>query len=150
MTLRYVMPVLLATAAALFTACADDEVATPGTGQTTEPSKTVEVEMTIEDFSFAPAVISANLGDEISVELANDGEQEHTFTITELDVDETLESGQDADVTFVAGESGDFTYFCRNHPDEMQGSLRITAPGEAADDTTPTPDDDSDGGGFGY
>jgi plastocyanin len=147
MTLRYLAVPALILAAILGACSNDDEEATPDGGDTSEPTETVEVEMTIEDFSFEPAVIDAGLGDEVFVEIANDGEVEHTFTVSEFFVDETLESGQDMDVTFVANDPGDFTFFCRNHPD-MQGTLRVTRDGEVAD-PSPTEDNDTEGGGAG-
>jgi len=153
MILRYLVPLLLASATVLLASCSDDdEEASPGDGQTQEPAETIQVEMTIEDFSFDPAVIDADLGDEISIELANDGEQAHTFTISELVVDQTLESGQDIDVTFTPDEPGEFTYYCRIHRDRMQGALRIAGPGEEppGGDADASPTGSSDGGGFGY
>jgi plastocyanin len=152
MHLRYFLsgPILLA-AAAFGAACSDDEEATPPDDQTEAP-ETIEVEMTLEDFSFAPASINADLGDEVFVELANDGDEEHTFTINEFFVDETLASGEDRDVTFTPDEPGEFTFFCRNH-DSMQGSIRIARPGEAAqptDEAEQTDAPDTDPGGIGY
>jgi plastocyanin len=155
MLMRYIALPALLIASLLLVSCGDDEEVTPD-GQTDEPAETIEVEMTLEDFSFAPTSIDADLGDEVFVELANDGEQEHTFTISEFLVDETLDSGQDTDVTFVPNEAGEFTYFCRNHPETMQGTITIAAPGAAADptsepDTSPTEDDyEGPGAGVGY
>lgn len=150
MTLRYLIPVLLAVPVLLvFAACSDDEEDSPDLGDPNEAPETIDVEMTLDDFSFAPAVINADLGDEIFVELANDGESEHTFTLSEFLVDETLDSGEDQDVTFTPNEAGEFTYFCRNH-DDMQGTLRIAAPGQALDDSTPAADGYEGGGGIGY
>jgi plastocyanin len=149
MLMRYIAIPALVIASLLVASCSDDDEATPGSGQTDEPAKTIEVDMTIEDFSFDPAVIDADLGDEILVGLHNDGEQQHTFTISEFLVDETLESGQDTDVTFVPSEAGEFTFFCRNHPDTMQGTLTIEGSGGAAADPTATSDSDYEGGGSG-
>ena len=139
-------PVVIA-AAVVVSACSDDE-ASPSGDQQTEAPQTIDVEMTLEDFDFSPASINLDLGDEVFVELANDGDEEHTFTIDEFFVDETLASGEDRDVTFTPNEPGEFTFYCKNHPDTMQGSLRVARPGEAAQ---PTEDDDEGGGaGIGY
>jgi plastocyanin len=142
---------IVVVAASAILACSDDEEASPPDDQTEAP-ETIEVEMTLEDFSYAPASINADLGDEVFVELANDGDEEHTFTINEFFVDETLASGEDRDVTFTPDEPGEFTFFCRNH-DNMQGSIRIARPGEAAqptDEAEETDAPDNDPGGIGY
>ena len=145
MTLRYLTPLLLAAVALSIAGCSGDDAIGPGSKQTEAP-ETVDVEMTIEDFSFDPAVIDIDLGDEIFVELANDGEVTHTFTASEFFVDETLESGQDVDVSFTPNEPGEFTFFCRIHPDKMQGSIRVARPGETQDATS----DGGGGSGAGY
>jgi plastocyanin len=80
------------------------------------------------------------------VELANDGDEKHTFTVNEFLVDEELASGEDADVSFTPNEPGEFTFFCRIHPDTMQGTIRVARSREAPGET-PT---DGGGSGFGY
>jgi plastocyanin len=119
------------------------EDVTPG-AQTQEPSDILELEMTIEDFSYSPESIDAAAGTQIFVELANDGEQEHTFTIEELSIDEALQSGEDLDVTIIPDEEGEYTIFCRNH-DGMTATLNVTPAGE----TSQQSDSDSGGGGYG-
>jgi plastocyanin len=133
----------------LAAACSDDEEANPEADQTVEP-QTVDVELTMEDFSFSPGSIEINFGDELLIEIANDGEADHTFTVSEFLVDETLSSGEDRDITFTPNEPGEFTYFCRFHQDEMQGSLFVLADGATPEaDAEPTPDSDDEGGGAG-
>jgi len=142
MMLRYLTPLFLAAAALPIAACSsDDDAANPGSDQPGEQGETVDIEMTIEDFSFDPSVIDIDLGDEISLELANDGDATHTFTVSEFLVEEELASGEDADLSFTPNEPGEFTFFCRFHPDEMQGTIRIARAGE-----TPA-ESESDGGG---
>ena len=145
MILRYPTLMLLAAATALSAACGDDDALGPGSEQTEAPV-TLDVEMTIEDFSFDPAVIDINLGDEIAMELANDGDEKHTFTVNEFLVDEELDSGEDADLSFTPNEPGEFTFFCRIHPDTMQGTIRVARSGEAPGETQT----DGGGPGFGY
>ena len=142
MILRHLTPLPIIAVAALLAACSDDALE-PGSTSVNGPAETIDVEITIEDFSFDPTVINIDLGDEIAAELANDGEQTHTFTVNEFLVDEELTSGQDADVSFTPNEPGEFTYFCRIHPDEMRGTLRVTGPGGSTDDQS------GDGGGSG-
>jgi plastocyanin len=134
-------------------ACGSDEETTDDS-QTIEPSAvTVQEEITLADFSISPSVVEATLGNKIEVALKNDGEADHTFTIDEFFVDEELSAGDESDVTFTPNQPGEFTYYCRIHPDSMQGSIRIARPGEEAPggDAEESPTEDPDGGGgYGY
>ena len=142
---------LVATALTL-AACGDaeEEGAGPSSSSAVEPPQTVEAEIEVGDFYFKPAIIEAAFGDKIAVDLVNEGVADHTFTISEFFVDQELTDGKDGDVTFTPNEPGEFTFFCRKHPDQMQGALRIARPGETpANDASPTPELNG-GGGYGY
>src|SRR5436309_2427621 len=142
MILRNAAPVLIALSAALLASCSSDDTVTPGNTPSPQP-QTIDVDMTIKDFSFNPTLIQATLGDEFRIALHNDGESEHTFTVNEFGVDQRLASGQDEDVRFTPNQPGEFTFYCRNHPDKMHGAVRIARPGEA----TSTAAADNQGGG---
>jgi plastocyanin len=152
MSLRYLAAAALSLPLlALVGACGDDDESKPDPARTEAP-ETIDVEMTLEDFSFDPASIEIDFRDEIFLELANDGETAHSFTVDEFLVDEELESGQDADVSFTPNEPGEFTYYCRFHPEQMLGSLLVLADGatpEADAETTPDSGSDNEGGGAG-
>jgi cytochrome c oxidase subunit 2 len=134
-------------------ACGDAEEEGPGTGPSSsgavEPPRTVEAEIEVGDFYFKPAIIEAAFGDKIAVDLLNEGVADHTFTISEFFVDQELTDGKDGDVTFTPNEPGEFTFFCSKHPDQMQGALRITRPGDTSSGSeSPTPDPGGGGGGY--
>jgi plastocyanin len=137
---------------ALLTACGGEEESTDG-AQDEPASVTVREDIEIGDYFFEPNIIEATMGNTVEVSLTNEGEQDHTFTLDELLVDEAVAAGEDAEVTFVPNEPGEFTFYCTIHPEEMQGALRIARPGEAppGGDVEESPTEDaSDGGGFGY
>jgi plastocyanin len=149
-----ILSVVSALLASLAIACGDDEEES-GDSQTIEPSAvTVEEEVDIADFSFTPNVIEATLGNTVALSLKNDGEQDHTFTIDEFVVDEEVAAGSDSDVEFVPNEAGEFTYYCRFHPGDMQGAIRIARQGEEVPggdaEASPTEDTSGGGGGIGY
>ena len=157
MRIRSVIVTLaLAPVAILPAACGDEEdvgrVTDPSASRTAEPVETVNAEIEVGDFFFEPAVIEATLGDDIAVDLTNQGVADHTFTITQFVVDEKLLHGGDGNVTFTPDEAGEFTFFCRYHPGQMQGSLSITRPGgtPAQSDQEPSPTYSGGDGGFGY
>jgi plastocyanin len=151
-----ILALTLFASALTLAACGDAEEegagAGPSSSSVVEPPQTVEAEIEVGDFYFKPAIIEAAFGDKIAVDLVNEGVADHTFTISEFFVDQELADGKDGHVTFTPNEPGEFTFFCSNHPDQMQGALRISRPGEtpSANDASPTPDSDGGGGGYGY
>jgi plastocyanin len=76
-----------------------------------------------QDNEFDPGTLEASAG-EIAVQVKNSGEAPHTFTVQELGVDETVDPGATAEVTFEA-EAGTYEYVCRFHPG-MTGSLDVS------------------------
>ena len=92
---------------------------------TTAPEGALEV--TQADFRFEPDNLAATAGKAISVDLVNDGKAAHTFTITELNVDKTLQPGDRATLTFTPDKEGSYAFFCRFHRNRgMEGVLTVT------------------------
>jgi plastocyanin len=94
----------------------DDGGSTGGAGA----SSTV----TLRDNAFAPAdpVIGAG-----AVELVNEGQSPHTFTIEGEDVDVEVDAGETTTVT-VDLEAGTYTLFCSFHRGQgMEGTLTVEA-----------------------
>jgi plastocyanin len=143
---------LAATALApLALACGGDEETSDS--QTIEPSAvTVEQDIEVGDLFFKPEAIDATLGNTIVATLASEAEQTHTFTIDEFLVDEQVDAGNNTEVTFTPNEPGEFTFYCRIHPETMQGTLRIARPGEQlpSGEAEESPTEDASDGGYGY
>jgi plastocyanin len=98
-----------------------DDTATP---EATTPSdgESEVIDISAQDFAFAPASISAVAGEEVTVTITNTGNAPHTFTIDDLDVDVQLSAGEEATVSFTP--SGDDTFYCRFHRSAgMEGTL---------------------------
>jgi len=128
---------LLATVLALglvASACGGDEpttIATPPTTPTESPAASPtasptgaddEVQVTLQDFAFAPADITIAAGGKI--EITNGGAAPHTFTVTDTDIDVTVQPGEDASVD-VTLDPGTYDLICRFHP-EMTGTVTVT------------------------
>lgn len=79
---------------------------------------------------FEPAKIQVVNGTEVTWQ--NDGGQPHTITFDTLDIDETVGPGESVSILF--DRPGTYTYICRFHPPDMDGTVLVTA-GAA----TPTP-----------
>ena len=86
-----------------------------------------ETSLELDDFYFEPTVLMGEPGQTLSIELENEGNAPHTFTIESADVDEELQPGDkvEADVTFP--DSGALTFICRFHAGQgMQGALSVS------------------------
>jgi plastocyanin len=80
--------------------------------------------VTLRDNAFAPADPVIDAGD---VELVNEGESPHTFTIEGEDVDVEVDAGQTTTVT-VDLPAGTYTVFCGFHRGQgMEGTLTVEA-----------------------
>jgi plastocyanin len=84
---------------------------------------TVEVE--VDDFYFEPTYLASAAGQRVTVELRNDGDAAHTYTIDSLQVDEELDPGAEASVEVLLPDGGaTLEYFCRFHESRgMRGAF---------------------------
>lgn len=116
-------------------ACGNEEDAAPAVAQT----------LSIEafDFYFDPTALSVDVGAEVTVELTNTGSVNHSWTASDLDVETVAQSGQESSVTFTApGEPGSYDFFCKFHPDEMQGTISVGGSGEPVEEVPETEEDE--------
>ena len=72
----------------------------------------LEIKVDASEFKFDPATITAQVGQPVRVTVTNTGSLEHTFTVTELGVDEPLPVGQTIMVEFTPAQSGTFELVC--------------------------------------
>ena len=92
-------------------------------GETGEVSNG-EIEMELDNFYFGPAYTKAEAGSTVTVELENEGDATHTFTIDSLDIDEEVAPGDTAEVEVTMPSSGAIRYYCRFHDSQgMQGAF---------------------------
>ena len=98
------------------------DVSNHGTKEVADGAK-LEVEQ--DDFYFSPTFVKATPGAKITVELHNEGDADHTFTIDGTDVDETVKAGDTAEVEVTLPDSGATAFYCRFHKDSggMQGAF---------------------------
>ena len=92
-------------------------------GAKTASSATVELEL--DDFYFGPTFIKATPGQQIKIELHNEGAAPHTFTMA--GVDEELQPGAKKTITITAPQSGLANFTCRFHVGQgMQGAIYVS------------------------
>jgi plastocyanin len=84
------------------------------------------LQLELNDFYFAPTVVTGVAGLNVSVVLFNKGETTHTFTIDALRIDTEIAPGgrREAEVTFA--EFGTLLFYCRFHSTSgMRGGLSV-------------------------
>jgi plastocyanin len=93
-------------------------------------SKTVsgdEIELEADDFYFKPTFIDAKPGTTLKVEIENEGENTHTFTIDSAKIDQEIDAGKKATVEVTVPASGNLNFYCRFHRGSgMQGAIVAT------------------------
>lgn len=109
---------------------------TPGTPEETTPTETTatetpsdggtsgETRLAMEDFMFVPANLSVTTGS--TIELDNEGEAPHTFTVEGQDIDVTVNAGENGTAT-IDLPAGTYPYICMFHEGQgMVGELTVT------------------------
>lgn len=102
-----------------------------------------------DDFSFSPTFVKVAPGQQVTIELENEGAAPHTFTSTRLDVDEQVSPGESTTFTITApSDRKVFQFHCDFHESMgMQGAF-YTKRGTAAKATATTKAETT--GGYGY
>ena len=127
-TSRPRVAILVATLLLVLTACAgsgdDADGTATGSGEEAGGTESVALQVTAVDNSFDPNTLSAPAGSEVTVELTNEGNNPHTFTIDDPEVDTGgVDGGDSATVTFAMPDAP-VTFYCTIHgEDTMSGTL---------------------------
>jgi plastocyanin len=85
-----------------------------------------QLALELDDFYFEPTVLQGEAGQELSLELENEGDALHNFTIEDQGIDQDVEAGQSAEVEVTFPDSGFVVFFCEYHRGQgMVGSLEV-------------------------
>jgi plastocyanin len=115
-----------------------------------EDSGKTEVEL--DDYYFEPTVLTGKPGQKVTLELKNEGNTEHSFTIASQGVDQVIAPGDEAEVDVTIPKSGVVSFYCKFHKSSgMAGALAVTGQtGGSGGMDTGTTEDKGGGGGGGY
>ena len=84
------------------------------------------IEFEMDDFYFNPTVLQSTAGETITLEVTNEGENEHSFTSDGLGVDEEVEAGGTATIEITFPDSGQVEFHCKYHADKgMRGAVEV-------------------------
>ena len=98
-----------------------------GGPQTTAPAEAGgSVAVVAKDNEFAPKTLTAKAGD-ITIALDNTGAAPHTFTSTELKVDQAIDAGKKTSISLTGVQPGTYKFVCKYHETlGMTGELTVT------------------------
>jgi uncharacterized cupredoxin-like copper-binding protein len=79
-----------------------------------------------DTMEFDPSSLTVTAGEEVSVDLTNEGAIEHNFSVDDADVDQTLNGGESESFTFTApSDPGEYEIYC-NVPGHREAGMVAT------------------------
>jgi plastocyanin len=121
---------VVALVSAFLIACGGDD---DDTGTAPEPtasedsSGSAAQQVGIIDFAYEPSEINAAVGQELTLELTNNGTFPHTFTIDGVVDSREIAPGETMTISFTPSETGGLTFFCTVHgAAKMSGELTVS------------------------
>jgi plastocyanin len=110
-----------------------------------EATVTQSIEVEAYDFYFEETSILLELGARVSVDFTNAGEQTHSFTVPDLDLEIEAESGESTEFSFtLPNEPGLLNFYCKYHPDQMKGTISIGGDDAPLDENNQVDESDAD------
>jgi plastocyanin len=83
-------------------------------------------ELELDDNYFEPTILKGTAGQEITLELFNEGGNIHNFSITEQNISEDLQKGGKKEVEVKFPAEGALRFFCQYHQElGMRGELKV-------------------------
>ena len=87
-----------------------------------------EVDLELDNFYFAPTVLTGSAGETLTLHLENEGGAEHNFSLTDQGIDQDVEPGEKAEVSVTFPDSGTLVFFCEYHQNMgMRGALQVSS-----------------------
>jgi plastocyanin len=90
------------------------------TGGSTDGGTAAET-ITIKDFAFTPSELTVS--GSTTIEVVNEDDTEHSFTLDDDSVSQDVEGGDSATVTIDPAAS--IGWHCEYHPDTMKGTITV-------------------------
>jgi plastocyanin len=106
----------------------DDGGGAAATATTAPTPAPVVLNVVTLDNSFNPATSSARAGQKVTVNVKNDGQRPHSFTIDGVVDTGRLDAGQSKTVEFTPSSAGSLAFYCTIHTAAvMSGTLTVSA-----------------------
>jgi plastocyanin len=120
MTRRTIVYGAVAAALTLAAAGCSSDSSTTDTGGATDGGSADQT-ITIKDFTFTPSTLTVS--GSTTIEVVNEDDTEHSFTLDDDSVSQDVEAGESATVTIDPAAS--IGWHCEYHPDTMKGSITV-------------------------
>lgn len=118
-------------------ACAEEEADTAAQEQS--------VAIEAFDFYYETETLLVEPGARVTLTFQNGGGVAHSVTIPDLDFEVEAQSGRSVDSTFTApSRPGTLDFYCKFHPDEMEGVISIGGADQPLEEDVDVEDDDVD------
>lgn len=84
-----------------------------------------DTSLELDDFYFEPTLLKGKPRQKLTIELENEGENEHNFSIDSQQLDEDVEPGDKVEVEVTFPKTGQLAFFCKYHKGQgMAGGLQ--------------------------
>src|SRR5262245_19607420 len=85
-----------------------------------------ETSLEVDDFYFEPTLLTGTAGQQLTIEIENEGSVEHNFSLDEQSISQDIEAGEDASVSVTFPDSGVLVFYCKYHRGQgMLGGLMV-------------------------
>ena len=113
------------------------QVETHGAKDVSNESGKVEIEL--DDYYFNPTILKGKPGQKVELELKNEGNTEHTFTIAEQSINKEIQPGDETETEVTFPQTGQLKFVCTFHQSQgMIGALQTSAGSSSSSDSTTT------------
>jgi plastocyanin len=113
------------------------QVESHGTKDVSSESGKVEIEL--DDNYFEPTILKGKPGQMVELELKNEGNTTHTFTIAEQSINKEIQPGDETEVEVTFPQSGALKFVCTFHQSQgMVGALMTSGTSSSSNTTTTT------------
>jgi plastocyanin len=100
-------------------------------------SESGKIEIELDDNYFEPTILKGKPGQMVELELKNEGNTTHTFTLAEQSVDKEIQPGDETETEVKFPASGELKFVCKFHEGEgMIGALQSSAASSSSGTTT--------------
>jgi plastocyanin len=110
--------------AALFSVALLLAACSSGAGSTDTGGGTEDQTITISNFTFDPDTLTVPSGQDATIEVTNNDEVEHSFTLDDDSVSQDVEDGENQTVTINLTDG--IGWHCKYHPDRMKGTITVS------------------------
>jgi plastocyanin len=101
-------------------------------------SESGKIEIELDDNYFEPTILKGKPGQMVELELKNEGNTTHTFTIAEQSIDKEIQPGDETETEVKFPQNGVLKFVCTFHQGEGMIGALLTSPGSSGSSSSTT------------